>query len=390
LLKGIVTWAEIDLEAITFNLQAFKRHIGERVKLIAVVKANAYGHGAVPVARVALEAGAELLAVHRAIEGAELRRAELRQAGLQAPILILGYTPPDGAELVVRERLTPSLMSIEFARALSARAEALGASVPVHVKVDTGMSRYGLMPTEVVDFLRQLAHLPGIRLEGLFTHFATADWADLTHARGQLAVFDQVRQSAQAAGFAFPMVHAANSAATMALPEAHFDAVRPGIALYGMDPSSEWPPVFKIRPALALKSTVSRVRRLPAGAGVSYGRTYVTTKPTTAALVPVGYGDGYHRLLSNKSQVLIRGRRAPLIGRVCMDQFVVDVSGIPGAQQDDEVVLVGRQGDEQIRAEEVAGLAGTINYEVTTSLLPRVARVYLRGNEVVQIDSLAT
>ncbi|OGO36170.1 MAG: alanine racemase [Chloroflexi bacterium RBG_16_57_11] len=390
MLKGIVTWAEIDLEAITFNLQAFKRHIGERVKLIAVVKANAYGHGAVPVARVALEAGAELLAVHRAIEGAELRRAELRQAGLQAPILILGYTPPDGAELVVRERLTPSLMSIEFARALSARAEALGASVPVHVKVDTGMSRYGLMPTEVVDFLRQLAHLPGIRLEGLFTHFATADWADLTHARGQLAVFDQVRQSAQAAGFAFPMVHAANSAATMALPEAHFDAVRPGIALYGMDPSSEWPPVFKIRPALALKSTVSRVRRLPAGAGVSYGRTYVTTKPTTAALVPVGYGDGYHRLLSNKSQVLIRGRRAPLIGRVCMDQFVVDVSGIPGAQQDDEVVLVGRQGDEQIRAEEVAGLAGTINYEVTTSLLPRVARVYLRGNEVVQIDSLAT
>ena len=238
-----------------------------------------------PVARVALEAGAELLAVHRAIEGAELRRAELRQAGLQAPILILGYTPPDGAELVVRERLTPSLMSIEFARALSARAEALGARVPVHVKVDTGMSRYGLMPTEVVDFLRQLAHLPGIRLEGLFTHFATADWADLTHARGQLAVFDQVRQSAQAAGFAFPMVHAANSAATMALPEAHFDAVRPGIALYGMDPSSEWPPVFKIRPALALKSTVSRVRRLPAGAGVGYGRTYVTTKPTTAALV---------------------------------------------------------------------------------------------------------
>jgi alanine racemase len=385
---GIVTWAEIDLDAIAFNIQAFKRHIEERVKLIAVVKANAYGHGAVPVAKAALEAGAEMLAVHRLIEGAELRRAELRHAGIQAPVLIMGYTPPDGAELVVRERLTPSLMSIEFARALSARAEAMGTSVPVHVKVDTGMSRYGLMPDEVVEFLRQLATLPGIELEGLFTHFATADWADLTHARAQLAVFNQVRQSAQAAGFVFPLVHAANSAATMVLPEAHFDAVRPGIALYGMDPSGEWPPVFEIRPALALKSTVSRVRRLLAGAGVSYGRTYVTSKPTTAALVPAGYGDGYHRLLSNKSQVLVRGRRAPLIGRVCMDQFVVDVSGIPGVQLDDEVVLVGRQGGEHIRAEEVAALAGTINYEVTTSLLPRVARVYLRGGEIVQVNSL--
>jgi alanine racemase len=385
LIEGIVTWAEIDLDAITYNIQAFKRHIGERVKLIAVVKANAYGHGVAPVALTALEAGAEMLAVHRAIEGVELRRA-----GLEAPILIMGYTPPDGAELVLRERLTPSLMTIEFARALSARAEALGTSVPVHVKIDTGMSRYGLMPDEALDFLRQLASLPGIRLEGLFTHFATADWADLTHARAQLAVFEQVRRSTQMAGFDFPLVHAANSAATMRLPEAHFDAVRPGIAMYGMDPSSEWPPVFAIRPALTLKSTVSRVRRLEAGAGVSYSRTYVTSKPTTAALVPVGYGDGYHRILSNRSQVLIRSRRAALIGRVCMDQFVVDVSGIPGVQQDDEVVLVGRQGEEQIRAEEVAALAGTINYEVTTSLLPRVARVYRRGDEIFQVDSIAT
>jgi alanine racemase len=384
LLQGIVTWAEIDLDAIAFNIQAFKKHVGNHVKIIAVVKANAYGHGAVPVAKTALEAGAEILAVHRAIEG-----AELRQAGLPAPILIMGYTPPDGADLVVQNRLTPSLMTIEFVQALSARASALGATVPVHIKIDTGMSRYGLLPNEVVDFLRVITPLPGIEMEGLFTHFATADWADLTYTQGQLALFNEIIRSAQSAGCAFPMVHAANSAATMMLPEAHFDAVRPGIAMYGMDPSSEWPPVFEIRSALTLKSKVSRVRRLPAGAGVSYSRTYITSKPTTAALIPVGYGDGYHRILSNKSQVLIRGRRAPLIGRVCMDQFVVDVSGIPDAQQDDEVVLVGRQGEAQIRAEEVAALAGTINYEVTTSLLPRVARVYVRGNEVIQIDSIA-
>ena len=383
LLGGIVTWAEIDLDAIAFNVQAFKRHIGERVKLIAVVKANAYGHGALPVARAALAAGAEMLAVHRAIEG-----AELRQAGIKAPILIMGYTPPDGADLVVQHQLTPSLITYEFVRALSSRAGALGARVPVDIKIDTGMSRYGLMPEEVLDFLRGLAGLPGLRLEGLFTHFATADWADLTFVRQQLETFNQVRRATQQAGFDFPLVHAANSAATMKLPEAHFDAVRPGIAMYGLDPSGEWPPVFEIRPALTLKSKVSRVRTLPAGAGVSYSRTYITSQPTLAALVPVGYGDGYHRLLSNQGQVLIRGRRARLIGRVCMDQFVVDASDIPDVQQDDEVVLVGRQGREQIRAEEVAALAGTINYEVTTSLLPRVAWAYLRGGEIVQVNSL--
>jgi alanine racemase len=174
------------------------------------------------------------------------------------------------------------------------------------------------------------------------------------------------------------LVHAANSAATMSLPEAHLDAVRIGIAMYGLDPSDEWPPVFAIRPALTLKSRVSRVRELPPGAGVSYGRTFVTQAPTRVALIPVGYGDGYHRNLSNKSSVLIRGRRAPILGRVCMDQFVVDASAIPDVQQDDEVVLIGRQGAGQIRAEEVARLAGTINYEVTTALLPRVTRVYLR------------
>jgi alanine racemase len=373
LTHDLITWAEIDLDAIAYNVRAFKRHVGKAVQVMAVVKANAYGHGAVPVAQAALEAGATWLAVHRAGEG-----VELRQAGVVAPILVMGYTPPAGAEMVARWQLTPSLITAEFAAALSARAEALGVTVPVHVKVDTGMSRYGLLPAEVLDFVRGLGNRPGIRLEGLFTHFATADAADQTHLRRQLATFQEVLAAVRGAGIHVPLAHAANSAATMSLPEAHLDAVRIGIAMYGLDPSDEWPPVFAIRPALTLKSRVSRVRELPPGAGVSYGRTFVAQAPMRAALIPVGYGDGYHRNLSNKSSVLIRGRRAPILGRVCMDQFVVDASAIPDVQQDDEVVLIGRQGAGQIRAEEVARLAGTINYEVTTALLPRVTRVYLR------------
>ena len=382
MLDGIVTWAEIDLDALAHNVRALQRHVGEQVDVIAVVKANAYGHGAAPIARAALEAGAVQLAVHRAIEG-----VELRHAGITAPILVMGYTPPDGAAMIAKWRLTPSLMTLEFAQALSAQASSSGLQIQVHVKVDTGMSRYGLLPLEVVDFLRALSGMPGITLEGLFTHFATADWADQTYARQQLDVFTDVLQAARQAGFSIPRVHAANSAAAMRLPEAHFNAVRCGIAMYGLDPSSEWPAVFSLQPVLSLKSRVSRVRELPPGSGVSYSRTYITQGKVRAALVPVGYGDGYHRSLSNQGYVLIHGQRAPLIGRVCMDQFVVDVSQISGVQQDDEVVLIGAQGGERIRAEQVAALAGTINYEVTTALLPRVARAYYQGGELFAVVS---
>jgi alanine racemase len=382
-LDGVVTWAEIDLDAVAFNVGQFRQHIGPGAEVIAVVKANAYGHGAAPVAQAALEAGARRLAVHRATEG-----VELRQAGINGSVLIMGYTPPSGVEMIVKHRLTPSLITLEFAQALSGRAAAAGVKIPVHVKVDTGMNRYGLLPREAAAFIQALRALPGIMIEGLFTHFATADSLDQTYVRQQLARFKQVLLAVQQSGFQPPLVHACNSAAAMRLPEAHFNAIRIGIAMYGMHPSSEWPPVFKIRPALALKSLVSRVRELPAGVGVSYGRSYVTHQPTRAALAPVGYGDGYHRILSNKGEVLIRGQRAPIIGRVCMDQFVVDINHIPGVLQDDEVVLLGRQGDEEIRAEEVAALAGTINYEVTTSLLPRVVRVYHRAGVITDVQPM--
>lgn len=370
-IEGVVTWAEIDLEAIRKNVRSFVQHVGSTVQVMGVVKANAYGHGAVPVARAALEAGATRLAVHRLTEG-----IELRQAGIDAPVLVMGYTPPAGASAFVEWNLTPSTITPEFVQALSTQAAAQGKMIPVHVKVDTGMSRYGLLPAEVVPFLQTVRALPGILVEGLFTHFATADAGDQTWVRQQIADFDQVIAAIRNAGMDIPIIHAANSATTMKLPEAHYNAVRPGIAMYGMNPSSEWEPVFELHPALSLKSMVSRVRELPVGAGVSYGRTYVTSRPTTAALVPVGYGDGYHRILSNKGVVLVHGQRAPIIGRVCMDQFVIDVTGISGVQQNDEVVLVGRQGEEKVSAEEVGRLAGSINYEVTTGLLPRVIRRY--------------
>lgn len=378
MLDGIVTWAEIDLDAIAENVRAFKQHIGERVELIAVVKANGYGHGAVPIAQAALQAGATRLAVHRITEG-----IELRQAGISAPIIIMGYTPPSGVEQIVQWKLTPSLITLEFAELLSSLAFSKGIRIPVHIKVDTGMNRYGLLPPEVLEFSQSLLRLPGLFLEGLFTHFATADWNEQVFIRRQLAVFNDVIAILQANHIEIPMLHAANSATTFRLPDAYFNAVRIGIAMYGLDPSDEWSPVFEIRPALTLKSLVSRVRDIPAGAGISYGRTYITEKASQVALVPVGYGDGFHRILSNKGEVLIHGKRAPILGRVCMDQFVVDISGIPYVKQDDEVVIIGRQGEDSIRAEEIARLAGTINYEVTTSLLPRVTRVYLRNGEVV-------
>lgn len=369
--EGCVSWAEVDLEAIRQNVRSFQKHVGDTVQVMAVVKANAYGHGAVPVAKAALEAGAIQLAVHRVTEG-----IELRQAGISAPILVFGYTPPPAAGEFIKWHLTPGMMTIEFAQALSNQAAAQGQVVPVHVKVDTGMSRFGLMPHEAVPYLMAVKEMAGLQLEGLFTHFATADSRDQTWALQQIQVFDQVIAASKATGIDIPLIHAANSAAAMKYPQAHYNAVRPGIAMYGLDPSSEWEPVFELHSALTLKSRVSRVRDLPVGSGVSYGRTFVTSQPTRAALVSVGYGDGYHRILSNKGVVLVHGQRVPVIGRVCMDQFVIDVTGVPDVQQDDEVVLVGRQGNERISAEEVGRLAGTINYEVTTGLLPRVIRKY--------------
>ena len=382
-LDDVLTWAEIDLDAIAFNAAGLKARAGGKAELMVAVKANGYGHGAVPVARAAMEGGATRLAVHRTLEG-----VQLRQAGIAAPILIMGYTLPAVSERVVRWNLTPTVNSQPQAEALSAAAAAAGKMLPIHVKIDTGMGRYGLLPDEALGFVRFLSGLPGLALEGLYTHHAVADLADKSFTRHQFGLYMNVVEQLEAAGFTFPLKHVSNSATTLDLPEMALDMLRCGIALYGLRPSGEVEPVIPLRPALTLKSRVVRVRTLPAGASISYGRTYITEKPTRVALVPVGYGDGYHRILSNRGAVLIHGQRAPIVGRVCMDQFVVDVNHIPDVQLHDEVVLVGRQGEGHIPAEEVARWAETINYEVTTGLLPRVVRVYIKGGEIAGLESL--
>ncbi len=374
------SYALIDLDALAHNVRALLQHIGPRVEMFAVVKANAYGHGAPQVAHVALEHGARRLAVARTGEGVQLRRA-----GITAPILNMCYTVPAEAEAIISAGLTATVSSLEGAQALSQRAVALGRQATIHIKVDTGMGRYGLLPQEVLPFLEQVSRLPHLDIEGIFTHFAVADSRDKTYTRRQFAIFSDVLHAAQEAGYRFRLRHAANSAATLDLPEMHLDAVRPGIALYGLYPSSEVSREVPLHPVMSIRSHVARVRLLPAGSSVSYGRTFIAARPTRVVLVPLGYGDGYHRLLSNRASVLIRGQRSPIIGRICMDQLMVDATHIPEVQQDDEVVLLGEQGGEAISAEEVAALAETINYEVVTSLAARIPRLYVRGGEVVEI-----
>ena len=368
LVATLVTWAEVDLDALQANVRALKAWVGPKVELIAVVKANAYGHGALPVARAALAAGATRLAVHRLEEG-----IALRQGGITAPILLLGYVPVAAAVQVVRHRLTPTVITREFAEALAACASG---PYPVHIKVDTGMGRYGVMPEEALDFARALCSMDKLVIEGIYTHFATADETETGFMQRQFKVFMDVLSALREAGISPPLRHACNSAAMLRFREAHLDAVRPGIALYGMAPSTAWPSPVTLQPVLTLKSRVTRLRTLPAGSSVGYGRTFIARRPTRVALVPVGYGDGYHRCVSHRGCVLIRGQRAPILGRISMDQIVVDVSHIPDVQQEEEVVLIGAQGEEAIWAEEVATWAGTINYEVTTALLPRVVRLY--------------
>jgi len=381
-----VIWAQVDLDAIAHNVRQLRRHIGDNVQLMAVVKDNAYGHGAQQVAPVVLKSGADRLAVARMAEGIQLRRG-----GVVAPILVLGYLPTAAAAALAENDLTPAVTTLELGRALSAEVERLGRNrLPVHVKVDSGMGRFGVLPDEAVDLLRALSDLPGIRLEGMFTHFSTAELADQSYSRRQLGVFLDVVKSAREAGFSVPLVHAANSPATLYLAEAHLNMVRPGLPIYGWQPSAEMGAVLPLLPALSLHSRVARVRVLPPGSAISYGNTYITTQPTRVALVPIGYGDGYRRTISNRGAVLIRGQRCRILGRVCMDQLVVDVSGVPHVRLDDEVVALGRQGDEQIGADEIAAWANTISYEVITCIMPRVPRVYLQGGRVVEVRTLLT
>lgn len=356
-----LTWVEIDLAAIQNNVRQMRTLT--RTRVMAVVKANAYGHGAAPVARAAAEAGADWLGVARLEEG-----LALRAAGLTTPILVLGYTPSEDAGRAVTNALTLTVFDYQTVRAYATAANALGRPLRVHVKVDTGMGRLGVLPAEAPEFVRAVRDLEQVELEGVFTHFAGSDLADLGSARQQMAEFMSVLKAIDRP----PLVHASNSAGALALPEARLDLVRMGIALYGLNPSDEVPCPADFRPALTWKARVAQVKTLPPDHGVSYGAEYVTTEAETLAVLPVGYADGYRRVPKNVNEVVIRGQRAKVRGRVCMDQIIVGVSHIPGVRVGDEVTLLGPD----LPADELARRWGTINYDVTSGIMARVPRIH--------------
>jgi alanine racemase len=366
---GRPTWLEVDLEAVAHNVRRIAGLVGPGVRVLAVLKADAYGHGSMRVARTALNNGASYLGVASINEG-----AALRQVDIKAPILVLGYTPAWQARDLALHDLSATVFNLDVARVLSRAARELNREVRVHVKVDSGMGRLGLLPEEVPAFVAELRALPGLVLEGIFTHFSTAD-SDLEYARRQISRFQQVLEALATAGVTFPLVHAANSAAILSLPESHFTMVRLGIAMYGLQPSPEVPLPPDFRPALSFKTQVAQVKTLPPGSFVGYGKSYCTAGEERIAVLPVGYADGFRRAPQHWGEVLVRGRRAPIVGRVSMDQTTIDVSHIPGVRQGDEVVLIGEQGDERITAEKVAERLGTINYEVVSEILARVPRV---------------
>jgi len=370
-------WAEVDLEAIRENIRQIRRFTRQGTKapeIMAVVKAEAYGHGAVATARAALEAGATRLGVAIPEEG-----ILLREAGIDRPVLVFTPLLPDQAETFLDYSLTATIAGEESARALSAGAGRRGQEARVHLKVDTGMGRVGVPPGEAPGLARKVAALPNLEVEGVYSHFATADEADLTFAYKQLDLFKEVLNNLAEAGMRIPLKHIANSGAIINLPESYFDLVRPGIIIYGLYPSAETPrDRLPLKPALSLKARVVQVKRVPPGTGISYGRIYHTKKATNIVTLPLGYADGWSRLLSGEARVLLRGKSFPLVGRICMDQCMADVEDL-AVEPGEEAVLIGKQGEEEISVDEVAGLLGTINYEVVCMLSDRVPRVWLHA-----------
>nr|WP_092074842.1 alanine racemase [Dendrosporobacter quercicolus]NSL48981.1 alanine racemase [Dendrosporobacter quercicolus DSM 1736]SDN16527.1 alanine racemase [Dendrosporobacter quercicolus] len=361
-------WAEIDLAAIAHNVREIKGLLRKGTKFCAVVKADAYGHGVVPVARAALAAGADCLAVAIVSEA-----LELRAAGFREPILVLGYMPPQQAVHVVESNIEQTVFSIETARALSQAATGLGKAAKVHIKIDTGMTRLGVRWQDAAAFAEAVAALPGIIIQGIFSHFAAADAKDKTYTIKQFGCFEQALTAVRQRGINIPIRHIANSAAILDLPETQLDMVRAGIILYGLWPSKEVERQIDLQPVMRFKALVSFVKQVPAGVAVSYGCAYITERSGRIATVPVGYADGWTRLLSPKASVIIRGQRAKIVGRICMDQFMVDVTDIPGVEEGDEVLLFGGS---ELSADEVAAHLGTINYEVVCMIGKRVPRDY--------------
>ncbi len=365
------TWAEIDLSATAYNIRRIKEIVGPRVEVMAVVKAEAYGHGALEVARTVVQSGATWLGV------AALNEAiTLRQASIAAPILVLGWTPGWLARQAIEYDVACAAFDVDTAGAFSRAAQEIGRTARIHLKVNTGMNRLGLMPDEAADVIQQINAMEGLSVEGVFTHFARADESDPAYTYRQIDCFKQVLSEVERRGIAIPIRHAANSPGILRFPESHFDMVRPGIILHGLHPSDEAPVPSDFRPAMTLKTMVAQVQTLPPESPISYGGKYVTQGYERIAVLPIGYADGFRRGPHNYGDVLVRGRRAPIVGRVCMDQCMISVTHISDVARGDEVVLIGAQGGDRIRAEDAARHMGTHNYETVSTLMARVPRVY--------------
>ena len=373
--------AVVDLSAIEENMRNMKANIAGQTKMIGVIKTDGYGHGAVPIAN-----SLEPLDFMFGFAVATPEEAHiLRLAGVKKPILVLGYTFPYSYEMLAKEEIRPAVFRYDSLADLTEAARKTGMKIKVHIKVDTGMGRIGVSPdADGLAFVKTLMETEGIEIEGIFTHFAKADMADKTSAREQLAKFTHfIDEIEKELGLKIPVKHCSNSAGILEMPEANMDAVRAGITLYGLMPSDEvGEGVVPLKAALSLHSHIVYVKTLKKGQSVSYGGTYTAETDIRVATVPVGYGDGYPRSLSNRGYVLIHGQKAPILGRVCMDQFMVDVTDIPQVKEGDKVTLLGRDGEELLSAEMLGEMSGRFNYELVCDLGKRIPRVYLRNGKV--------
>lgn len=370
-------WAEVDLDAVLFNIESIKKNINKDTKIIAVIKADGYGHGAEHIAR--------MLEREKQVWGYAVATAEeafsLREHKLSKPILILGYAFPYSYEQLIEYDIRPTVYMLDSAQMLSDAAVKIGKTCQIHIKIDTGMTRIGIYPDDDgIALIQQISKLPGLEIEGIFTHFATADEADKTKTYHQISLFKEyVNKLQQILDFQIPMKHCSNSAGIIELPEANMDAVRAGIILYGLWPSEEVKADAKIqlKPVLTLKSRIIYIKTVPKGQEISYGGTFTTERDTRVATICIGYGDGYPRSLSNTGDVLLKGKRAPILGRVCMDQFMIDVTDIDaGICVGDKVTLIGKDGDACITMEELGILSGRFNYELACDLGKRIPRIY--------------
>ncbi len=371
--KGRSTVCLIDLGALRWNFRQARKKVGPHVKILSVVKANAYGHGACEIAEVLEDEGSDGFGTATVEEG-----IELRQRGIQSPVVVLAGVYPDQLEDIERYDLTPVICEPRVLGSLKKLAKKRRTALNFHLKVDTGMGRIGFLSLETASWLPALRGLEMLKLQGVFSHFSRADSVTDKYTKKQLVSFRQVLQQLQANGHQPSFVHLANSAAIITLPEAYFTMVRPGLMLYGIYPSPEMVNETSLKPVLTWKTSIHQLKKVPKGFSISYGQTFTTQRESMIATLPLGYADGYKRSLSNRGAVLVRGQRTPIIGTICMDLTTVDVTDIRGVSQGDEVVLLGQQKDAAISADEVASWANTISYEILTSISARVPRIHNR------------